>query len=69
MSLELGELKLLTDRFDKVDLDNKDIKEKVDAIRIKVDRHSIYWNIVKYGLVPIGATLAGWLGFDNHIRK
>ena len=63
MSLLSSELKLLTDRFDRVDQDNAEIKTDISSVKLDVARHSMYWDITRYaGYTTITSLLAyfGW---------
>lgn len=56
----------IAQRFDKVDADNKDIKDELQVVKDKVVLHGVYWDIVKYCVVAGGgisgaiAAIFGW---------
>ena len=61
-----SELKLLTDRFDKVDQDNAAIKKDVSTIKADVARHSMYWDITKYAVPGALASFLSYLGLTSN---
>lgn len=65
--IEQSEMAFLKGRFDKVDADNAEIKKELVTVHAKVDRHSVYWDIIKWS-VPSGglAAVLGWFGFHKH---
>ena len=66
---ERNEYDWIAERFDRVDSDNADIKDKLEVVTATVNRHGVYWDIVKWGAVSGGglaAAIAGFLGFHKH---
>lgn len=67
--IEPNEMQFLSQRFDKIDTDNADIKADLKAVHAKVTRHGIYWDIVKWGAISSSgliASLAGYFGYNKH---
>lgn len=67
--IEPNEMQFLCQRFDKIDLDNAEIKQDLKIVHTKVTRHGIYWDIVKWGAVSgvgIAASIAGFFGFKHN---
>lgn len=65
MSLQDPVLKLLTDRFDRVDADNKEIVDKVGHIEETVNQHAVYWSISKWAAATIIAPLLAYIGWTK----
>lgn len=58
-------LTMISKRFDKVDQDNKDINDKVDAIQETVARHGIYWDVTKWAVPPAFIAILGYIGLTK----
>ena len=62
----MSEFDWIRDRFDKVDSDNKDIKDELVIVHTTVTQHGVYWDIVKYCIIAGGgisgaiAAVFGW---------
>lgn len=65
MSLDATLVQRIEERFDKVDKDNKEICEKVEAVQKTVARHGVYWDITKWALPPALIAILGYLGFTK----
>lgn len=65
--IEPNEMEFLTGRFDRVDSDNAEIKKELATVHAKVDRHTVYWDIVKWAIPGGGlAAVLGWFGLHKH---
>ncbi len=53
-------IRWIEERFDRVDTDNKEIKEQLAAVHDTVNRHAVYWDVAKYSAYTAIASFLGW---------
>lgn len=54
--MEEQDFKWMSQRFDRIDTDNKDIKAELVTVHEKVNRHDVYWAITKKLAIAVPST-------------